>query len=219
MIPPTRGTEGQMGSEKRTPEWRLLGLGRDWGGAAPGAEFSSQRSGLERWACTARPLVKPRRRPHQHLLRERSRKAGSQHKRQTETNDRRAQRKKREAGMLIALTVAVVTPVVGSFVIFWLSAKKNFWSRNLPQAGTVKSTREPILSASASGSRPGSLSRCSQNSSPFFCPGTQPRGKRLSARCWTITGGLFKPRVTVWGSSHKAEGGPWWELGSRAVYP
>lgn len=28
--------------------------------------------------------------------------------------------------MFIALTVVVVTPVVGSFVIFWLSAKKKF---------------------------------------------------------------------------------------------
>lgn len=56
---------------------------------------------------------------------------------------------------------------------------------------------------------------------PFLLPWNT--AKREAAACpllTIITGGVwFKPRVTVWGSSHEAEGGPWWELGSRAVYP
>lgn len=71
MSPPTRGTEGQMGSEKRTPEWRLPGLGRGPGRGHSRVQSSVPRGVGLRGGLHSVPLVKPRRRPHQHLLRER----------------------------------------------------------------------------------------------------------------------------------------------------
>ena len=56
---------------------------------------------------------------------------------------------------------------------------------------------------------------------PFLLPWNTARREVAACPLLTVvTGGVwFKPGVTVWGSRHEAEGGPWWELGSRAVCP